>query len=310
MFCNVPTEAVIEVQDVAHTIYEAPIMLQREGLDDLVCKRLHLTLPPADMTSWRQFVDRIISPQHRVTIAVVGKYIELNDAYKSVYESLTHAAAAEDTELEVIKVDAEDIATEGAAKYLKGINGILVPGGFGERGIDGKIEACRYAREAKIPYLGLCLGMQIAVIEFSRNVLGIQDANSAEFDENTSNPVISLLDAQLSVVKKGGTMRLGSRPCALVPGTKVREAYGVDHITERHRHRYEFNNDYRDRLVAAGMVIAGTSPDGTLVECVELADHPWFAGCQYHPEFQSKPNAPHPLFQGFVHACLKNAGKI
>jgi CTP synthase len=309
MFCNVPLEAVIEQQDVAYTIYEVPLMLQREKMDDLVCKYLHLDLPPADMTAWKTFVDHIIAPKHKVQLAVVGKYIEHQDAYKSIYEALTHAGAAEDTGIEVVRVDAEDIEAEGAGKFLNGVDGILVPGGFGGRGVEGKIEAARFARENKIPYLGLCLGMQIGVVEFARNVLGLKEAHSSEFNPETPHPVITLMDEQRHVVKKGGSMRLGSMPCVLAPGTKVQKAYGRDKIQERHRHRYEFNGEYRKAMEAQGLLIAGTSPDETLVELIELKDHPWFAACQFHPEFQSKPNQPHPLFRGFLHAALDHAQK-
>jgi CTP synthase len=309
MFCNVPLEAVIEEQDVAYSIYEVPLMLQRERLDDLVVERLKLKLPPADMKAWKTMVDRIISPKYKVRLAVVGKYIEHQDAYKSIYESLAHAAAAADAGLEIVRIDAEDIETNGVGKYLKGIDGLLVPGGFGSRGIEGKIAAARFAREEKIPYLGLCLGMQIAVVEFARNVLGLKKADSLEFNAKTPEAVITLMDEQKHVVKKGGTMRLGSWPCHLKPGTRIRKAYGKDKITERHRHRYEFNNKYREQMEKNGLLIAGCSPDKKLVELIELADHPWFVGSQFHPEFQSKPNAPHPLFRGFIHAALEHAKK-
>jgi CTP synthase len=303
MFCNVPIDAVIEEQDVAYSIYEVPLLLQREQLDDLVCQRLKLRLPPANMKSWKTMVDHIISPKHKIRLAVVGKYIEHQDAYKSIYESLAHAGAAADTGLEIVRIDAEDIEANGVAKYLKGIDGLLVPGGFGSRGIEGKIAAARFAREKKIPYLGLCLGMQIAVVELARNVLGLKQADSLEFNEKTPDPVITLMDEQKHVVKKGGTMRLGSWPCQLKPGTRVRQAYATDKITERHRHRYEFNNDYRDQLEKNGLIIAGFSPDQKLVELVELADHPWFVGCQFHPEFTSTPRDGQPLFIGFVRAA-------
>jgi CTP synthase len=306
MFCNVPIEACIEEQDVMHTIYEVPLMLQRERLDDLVCKYLHLDLPPADMAAWKFFVDRIIFPKNKLNLAVVGKYIEHQDAYKSIYEALTHAGAAEDAGIELVKVDAEDIEAEGAGKFLAGVDGILVPGGFGVRGIEGKIQAAEFARENKIPYLGLCLGMQVAVVEFARNVLGLEKAHSAEFDENTPDPVISLLDAQKHVVKKGGTMRLGAQPCLIKEGTKVHGVYNTTRIMERHRHRYEFNDDYRKRMEDAGMIFAGTAPEGDLVEMIELQNHPWYAACQFHPEFQSKPNHPHPLFRGFVQAAVRS----
>jgi len=304
MFCNVPLDAVIEEMDVTHSIYEVPLMLERERLDELVLKHLRLDLPPANMSDWQAFIGHLIAPKHKINLAVVGKYIEHQDAYKSIYESLVHAGGHADTGIEITRVDSEDIESEGAAKFLEGIDGILVPGGFGIRGIEGKIAAARFAREKKIPYLGLCLGLQIGVIEFSRNVLGLDGAHSTEFNEKSPHPVIALMNEQREVVDKGGTMRLGSSPCVLREGTKVREAYAVETIHERHRHRYEVNNSYRSALEEKGLVIAGTSPDGKLVEVIELADHPWFVACQYHPEFLSKPNAPHPLFSGFVRAAL------
>ncbi|PAW78414.1 MAG: CTP synthetase [Verrucomicrobia bacterium Tous-C9LFEB] len=311
MFCNVPLEAVIEEQDVAYTIYEVPLMLQREKVDELVCKHLRLDLPAADMTEWRKMVDRIISPKHKINLAVVGKYIEHQDAYKSIYEALTHAGAGEDTGIELIRIDAEDIEAEGAEKFLAGIDGLLVPGGFGVRGIEGKIMAAQYARENHIPYLGLCLGMQIAVVEFARHVLALKGAHSLEFDVETPHPVITLMNEQKDVVKKGGTMRLGAMPCFLREGSKGRAAYGgMEKIMERHRHRYEFNSEYREQMEKAGLIVSGASPDGKLVELIELRDHPWFVACQYHPEFLSKPNSPHPLFRGFVNAALKHAKKI
>jgi CTP synthase len=309
MFCNVTPEAVIEEKDVANTIYEVPLMLQREKLDDLVAKHLKLDLPPADMTAWRTFVDRIITPKHRVKIGVVGKYMENQDAYKSIYEALTHAGAAADAGIDLVPVDAEDIEELGAAKFLTGLDGIIVPGGFGVRGVEGKILAARYARTQKKPYLGLCLGLQIAVVDFARDVLGLSKAHSTEFNSETSDPVISMLDEQKQVVKKGGTMRLGASICHLVPGTKTQAAYGSARATERHRHRYEFNNQYRAKMEEHGLVVAGMTADQKLVEVIELADHPWFVACQYHPEFHSKPNHPHPLFSGFVEAAVSNRAK-
>lgn len=309
MFCNVAPEAVIEEKDVANTIYEVPLMLQREKLDDLTVKLLKLELPPADMTAWRGFVDRIITPKHRVKIGVVGKYMEHQDAYKSIYEALTHAGAANDAGIEIVRVDAEEIEEKGAAKFLTGLDGILVPGGFGVRGVEGKILAARYARKEKIPYLGLCLGLQIAVVDFARDVLGLSKAHSLEFNPETPDPVITLMDEQKQVVKMGGTMRLGAQVCRLVPGTKVQQAYGTDQATERHRHRYEFNNEYREKMEKLGLIISGTTQDQKLVELIELADHPWFAACQFHPEFQSKPNQPHPLFSGFVQAAVRYTEK-
>ncbi len=253
LFCNVPFEAVVEEKDVDHTIYEVPLMLQRERVDDLVCNLLRLDLPPAKMAHWQEIIRKLIAPQHRVRIGVVGKYIELQDAYKSVYEAISHGGIANDCGVEVQRVDAEDIERDGAEKHLKGLGGILVPGGFGDRGIEGKIEAARYARENQVPYLGLCLGMQIATIEFARNVLKLAKAHSTEFDLNTPHPVIAMLDSQTKVTKKGGTMRLGAQACQLVVGTKTAQLYGAFVINERHRHRYEFNNAYRERFLKGGL---------------------------------------------------------
>lgn len=307
MFCNVPAEAVIEECDVAHTIYEVPLMLQREGVDDLVCKYLNLDLPEANMEKWRTMVDRIIDPKYEINIAVVGKYIELQDAYKSIYEALTHAGAGEDAGLNVIRVDAEEIEDEGAEKFLAGIDGVLVPGGFGRRGIEGKIEAARYARENKIPYLGLCLGMQIAVIEYARNVCGLEGAHSTEFNHDTPHPVIALLDEQRGVTSKGASMRLGGYLCNLQEGSKAREAYGEEQVKERHRHRYEFNGNFREELEKNGLKFSGIYAERDLVEIVEISDHPWYVACQFHPEFLSKPEVPHPLFQYFVRNAVAHA---
>jgi len=303
MFCNVPLEAVIEEKDVDHSIYEVPLMLQRERMDDLVCRLLHLDTPAPNMTHWQEIIRKLIAPQHRVRIGVVGKYIGLQDAYKSVYEAIIHGGVANDCGVEIVQVDSEEIEKHGAAKMLKGLGGILVPGGFGERGIEGKIAAAQYARENKIPYLGLCLGMQIATIEFARNVLKLPKAHSTEFDLNTPNPVIAMLDEQRKVTKKGGTMRLGAQSCQLVVGSKAGQLYGSFVIHERHRHRYEFNNAYREKFEKAGFVFSGNSPDGKLVEVIELKDHPFFLASQYHPEFLSKPHQPHPLFKGFIAAA-------
>jgi CTP synthase len=303
MFCNVPYEAVIEEKDVDHSIYEVPLMLQRERMDDLVCRQLHLDVPPASMSHWQDIIRKLIAPQHRVRIGVVGKYIELQDAYKSVYEAVIHGGVANDCGVEIERIEAEDIEKHGPEKILKGLGGILVPGGFGDRGVEGKIIAARYAREHKIPYLGLCLGMQIACIEFARGVLGLEKAHSFEFDPATPDPVIALMDEQKKVTKKGGTMRLGAQPCQIGVGTKAAHLFGAFVIHERHRHRFEFNNGYRKRFEEAGMIFSGTSPDGKLVEIIELKDHPFFMASQFHPEFQSKPNAPHPLFRGFIAAC-------
>ena len=303
LFCNVPYDAVIEERDVEHTIYEVPLMLQRERLDELVCDLLRLDAPPANMSQWQDVLRKLIAPQHHVRIGVVGKYIGLNDAYKSVYEALVHGGIANDCGVSLEKIESEELEKAGVEKTLKGLAGILVPGGFGERGIQGKIMAVQYARENKIPYLGLCLGMQVACIEFARNVLKLPKAHSMEFEPSTPHPVIVLLDEQKKVTKKGGTMRLGAQPCQLVLGSRAAKLYGAFVVNERHRHRYEFNNAYRERFTQAGFVFSGTSPDGNLVELIELNEHPFFMACQFHPEFQSKPNIAHPLFKGFVTAC-------
>jgi CTP synthase len=303
MFCNVSPRGVIEARDVKHTIYEMPLMLNEEGLDDLVCELLHIDAPPPNLANWRKFVERVVSPKKQVKIAVVGKYIDLQDAYKSIYESLTHAAASQDCGIDLKLIDAESLM-EGVDGHLKDVAGVLIPGGFGERGVEGKISAARYARENKVPYLGLCLGMQVATIEFARNVCGLEKANSTEFDENAPDPVICLLEEQREVKTKGASMRLGTWPTKIAKGTVAEKIYGNGEVLERHRHRYEFNMKYRDQMDEKGFTISGTSPDGALAELIELRDHPYFLACQYHPEFQSKPNKPHPLFKAFVQACL------
>ncbi len=304
LYCNVPVEAVIEGGDVENTIYEAPINLHAEGLDEIVCRSLDLHTPEPNLADWSKFVNRVVNPKKRVRIAVVGKYIELQDAYKSIYESLTHAGASHDCACDLVLVDAEDLGTEGADKYLRGVAGVLVPGGFGDRGIEGKIEAARFARESRTPFLGLCLGMQIATIEFARHVCGFDHANSTEFDPETPHPVICILEDQRDVTHKGASMRLGMWPTLLGKNTLAHQVYGSTEIQERHRHRYEFNMAYREAMEQKGLVISGTSPDGQLVEIIEIKKHPWFLACQFHPEFQSKPNAPHPLFRGFLAASL------
>ncbi len=303
MFCNVSPRGVIEARDVKHTIYEMPLMLNEEGLDDLVCELLHIDAPPPNLTNWRKFVERVVSPRKQVKIAVVGKYIDLQDAYKSIYESLTHAAASQDCGIDLKLIDAESLM-DGVDGHLKDVAGVLIPGGFGERGVEGKISAARFARENKVPYLGLCLGMQVATIEFARNVCGLENANSTEFDENATDPVICLLDEQREVKTKGASMRLGTWPTKIAKGTVAEKIYGDSEVLERHRHRYEFNMKYREQMGEKGFTISGTSPDGALAELIELRDHPYFVACQYHPEFQSKPNKPHPLFRAFVQACL------
>src|SRR5213592_2503946 len=303
LFCNVPYEGVIEEKDVDNSIYEVPLMLQRERLDELVCRLLHLDTPTASMSHWQEIIRKLLAPQHRTRIGLVGKYIELQDAYKSVYEAIIHGGVANDCGVEIQKVDAEEIERDGAQKLLHGLGGILVPGGFGERGIEGKIEAARYARENNVPYLGLCLGMQIATIEFARNVLKLPKAHSTEFDPNTPHPVIAMLDEQTRVTKKGGTMRLGAQPCQLVMGSKAQQLYGAFVVKERHRHRYEFNNSYRERFEKNGFAFGGLTPDGKLVEMIEMPKHRFFIASQFHPEFQSKPHQPHPLFKGFIAAA-------
>ena len=304
LYCNVPLDAVIEARDVENSIYEFPLMLQDEGLDEKVCQLLRLETPPADMEGWKRIVRSIVHPSRRTTIAVVGKYVELQDAYKSIYEALCHAGGANDCGVDLKIVDAEEIESAGADKHLAGVSGILVPGGFGDRGTEGKIAAARYAREQGIPYFGICLGMQIASIEFARNACGLERANSTEFDPATPHPVIALLDEQIDVTEKGGSMRLGAWPALIKPGSKAHAAYGSTEIAERHRHRYEFNSSYRERMEAMGLVISGTSPDGSLVEIIELRDHPWYVAVQFHPEFLSKPETPHPLFRDFIKAAL------
>ena len=307
MFGNVGPNAVIEARDVPHTIYEMPLMLHEEGLDELVCQLLQIEAPPPDLSDWRKFVSRVINPKKQVKIAVVGKYIDLQDAYKSIYESLTHAAASHDCGIDLRLIDAESLE-HGVDGQLADVAGILIPGGFGERGVEGKIRAAQYARENNVPYLGLCLGMQVATIEFARNVCGIAAANSSEFDQESAEPVICLLDEQRKIRKKGGSMRLGTWPTKIVRGTLAEKIYGHDEVLERHRHRYEFNMKYREQMEEKGFLISGTSPDGALAELIELRGHPFFLACQYHPEFQSKPNKPHPLFSGFIRACLAHQG--
>jgi CTP synthase len=307
LFGNVPVSAVIEARDVPHTIYEMPLMLHEEGLDELVCQLLRLETRPPDLSDWRKFVSRVINPKKQVKIAVVGKYIDLQDAYKSIYESLTHAAASHDCGIDLRLIDAESLE-RGVDGQLNDVAGVLIPGGFGERGVEGKIRAAQFARENNVPYLGLCLGMQVATIEFARNVCGIKAANSSEFDQESSEPVICLLDEQRKIQKKGGSMRLGTWPTKIVPGTLAEKIYNHGEVLERHRHRYEFNMKYREQMEEKGFLISGTSPDGALAELIELKGHPFFLACQYHPEFQSKPNKPHPLFSGFIRACLAHQG--
>ncbi len=305
MFCNVPVKAVIECRDVDHSIYELPLALQKEGMDQLVLDLFGLKNPPPEKNIWEEIVGRLLNPKHEVTIGVVGKYIELQDAYKSVYESITHAGIANHCKVNIRRIDAEDVEKKGGAALLKGLDGILVPGGFGDRGTEGKIAAARFARENQVPYYGLCLGLQIAVIEFARNVLKLEGANSTEFDPKPAHPVINMMEEQKQIIDKGATMRLGSYECALTPGTLAHKAYGADSVRERHRHRYEVNNAYVGQLQRAGMIVSGVNPRRNLVEVIELKGHPWFLGTQAHPEFQSKPNRAHPLFAAFIAAALK-----
>lgn len=308
LFCDVEEKAVIE-NLTADTIYEVPLMMQEEGLDRIVLEMLNMDYSPANMEDWAQMVHKIKNPQKKVKVAVVGKYVELPDAYISVTEALHHAGIANDASVKIKWVNAEVIEDPETDldEVFAGCKGILVPGGFGDRGVEGKIKAIQYARENKIPFLGLCLGMQCAVIEFARHVCGMEDAHSSEFNPETTHPVIDLMASQVNVEEKGGTMRLGAYPCKLQAGTNTEKAYGKTDISERHRHRYEFNNDFRQQLSDAGMTIAGTLPDGSLVEIVEIKDHPWFVASQFHPELKSRPNYPHPLFKGFVTAALANS---
>ncbi|MCH6258470.1 CTP synthase [Puniceicoccaceae bacterium K14] len=310
LYCNVPVKAVIEEMDVEESIYELPLMLQREKMDDLVVERLRLDAPLKGESEWVGIVRRLKSPSDRVEIGVVGKYIELQDAYKSVYESLTHAGIGTDCAVRIIRIDAEALESQSGVDKLRNLHGILVPGGFGDRGVEGKIAAVKFARENNVPYFGLCLGLQIAVIEYCRNVLGLEDANSLEFDAETSSPVITLMEEQKLVVDKGATMRLGSYECRVKKNTNAFAAYKEETIRERHRHRYEVNNEYVEQLEASGMLVSGVNPKRNLVEMVELKDHPWFLAVQSHPEFLSKPNKAHPLFKAFVEASIKRKESI
>ena len=303
LFCNMSEECVIQ-NTTAGTLYEVPLLLQKERLDEIVCRKLGLDRPAADMTRWAAMVEDIKNAKREVTIALVGKYVQLHDAYLSVEESLFHAGTACGAVVHIRWIDSETVTPENVAQKLAGCSGVLVPGGFGDRGIEGMIAAARYARESGLPYFGICLGMQIAVIEFARHVLGWADAHSTEMAPQTTHPVIDLMPDQVGVSSKGGTMRLGQYPCVLAADSRARALYGQAEISERHRHRYEFNNDFRDRITAAGLLPVGTSPDGRLVEIVEIPAHPWFVGVQFHPEFKSRPDRPHPLFKGFVAAAL------
>ncbi len=313
LFSNVPADAVFTAQDAA-SIYEVPIRLHQEGLDEKICELLNIWSRAPGLDGWQRIVEKVTHPTKQVTIGIVGKYVALVESYKSLNEALIHGGIANDTRVNLRYIDAEEVEREGPARLLAGIDGVLVPGGFGKRGSEGKIAAVRYARERPLPFFGICLGMQFAVIEFARNVAGLAGANSLEVDPGTPHPVIDLMLAQRGLTDLGGTMRLGAYPCVLSPGTKAHEAYGQSPISERHRHRYEFNNDYRDQLLenGKGLIVSGQSPDGKLVEMVELSQeiHPYFVGCQFHPEFKSRPMDPHPLFRTFIRAALTHAERI
>ena len=305
LFCNVPIEAVIEERDKDFSIYEVPLSLVENKLDDLIVDSLQLQAEPLELDHWRELVHNLRNPEHEISIAVVGKYAEHRDAYKSIYEALDHAGIAHHTQIRIQRIQSESIEQEGPERLLSGSDAILVPGGFGERGIEGKVEAIRFARERGIPFLGICLGLHCAAIEFARNVVGLAGAHSTEFNKDTPHPIICLLDEQKSITDKGGTMRLGAQPAHLASESRSATAYGREVISERHRHRYEFNNVYRQQFAANGVVFAGTSPDASLVEILEIEGHPWFVAVQFHPEFKSKPTSPHPLIAGFVRAALE-----
>jgi CTP synthase len=304
LFCDIDTKSVIEARD-AKNLYEIPLTLQDQNFDQIVCDHLHLSCAPAEMTEWKALVDKVCNLSNQVTIGLVGKYVELQDAYISVVEALRHSGYAFDTDVKVKWIDAESVNLVNVQELLEDVDGILVPGGFGDRGVEGKIEAIRYAREQKVPFLGICLGMQLASVEFARNVLGLKDANSAEINPETQYPIIDLLPEQKDVEDLGGTLRLGLFPCKLKEDSLAFHAYDDELVYERHRHRYEFNNQYRQLMEDAGFEFSGTSPDGRLVEIVEIKDHPWFVASQFHPEFRSRPTRPQPLFREFIHAATK-----
>ncbi|WP_449538092.1 CTP synthase [Ferdinandcohnia sp. Marseille-Q9671] len=309
LFCDIDSQAVIECRD-AETLYTIPLALQEQGIDQIACEHLQLDCQEADMTDWIKLVEKVTNLSKTTNIALVGKYVELQDAYLSVAEALKHAGYAFDSDININWINSEEVTDENVSELLAGADGILVPGGFGDRGVEGKIAAMKYAREEKTPLLGICLGMQLASVEFARNVLGLQGAHSAELDPNTPHPIIDLLPEQKDIEDLGGTLRLGLFPCKIEEGTKAFEAYNDEVVYERHRHRYEFNNHYRQAMEAAGFVFSGTSPDGRLVEIIELKDHPWFVASQFHPEFKSRPNRPQPLFREFIRASLVNAEKL
>ncbi|OGV31028.1 MAG: CTP synthase [Lentisphaerae bacterium GWF2_45_14] len=310
LFCNVKRDLVFEEKDVENSIYEVPVELAKQGVDKAILRLMGLPEKELEISSWEKMVHTVINPaEGLVNIAVVGKYISLRDAYKSIYEALAHGAIANSVKVCIKMIEAEDIETKAGRELLKDIHGLLIPGGFGDRGVNGKVQAINYARTNRIPFFGICLGMQCAVIEFARNVLGYKDADSTEFNIKTEHPVIDLMEEQRNVTAKGGTMRLGSYPCMLTPGTISEGVYGSEKIDERHRHRYEFNSAFKNDFEKAGLTFAGMSPDGTLVEIVEIKDHPWFAACQFHPEFKSTPLKAHPLFKGFIKAAMTKRDK-
>ncbi len=309
LFCNLPADSVIEERDKDFSIYEVPLSLNSHGLDGLIVKKLGLPSSKIDLKDWNDLLHRLRNPETEISIAVVGKYADHKDAYKSIYEAIDHAGLENHAQIRIGRVGSEEIEREGPERLLSGYDGILVPGGFGERGTEGKVETIRFAREKNIPFLGICLGLQCAVIEYARNVVGLEGANSTEFNKDTPHPVICLLDEQKNITDKGGTMRLGAQESTLAPNSRSRECYGSTEIDERHRHRYEFNNVFRNQFEAHGLMIAGTSEEEQLVEIVEIPDHPWFVAVQFHPEFKSKPTASHPLFSGFVQAAARKSGR-
>ncbi len=304
LFCNVPSSRVLQNLDVEY-LYEAPLAMEEENLAGVVCECLHLDCPEPDLKDWTEMVDYLKHPDTEITVALVGKYIQLHDAYISVVEALKHGGTFSRATVNIRRIDSETVTADNISSLLQGVSAVLVPGGFGRRGIDGKLEAIQYARIHHIPFLGLCLGMQLAIVEFARNVLGYNDAHSAELDPNTTHPVIHIMPEQIGVEDIGGTLRLGSYPCVLDETSRAYQMYGTREIKERHRHRYEVNNDYREKLAANGMKLSGLSPDGNIVEMIEITEHPWFIATQAHPELKSRPNRPHPLFRGFIEAALR-----
>ncbi|WP_426983184.1 glutamine hydrolyzing CTP synthase [Bacillus cabrialesii] len=308
LFCDIDTKAVIECED-ADNLYSIPLELQKQGLDKLVCEHMQLSCEEAEMSEWKELVNKVSNLSQTITIGLVGKYVELPDAYISVVESLRHAGYAFDTDVKVKWINAEEVTESNIEELTSGTDGIIVPGGFGDRGVEGKIVATKYARENNIPFLGICLGMQVASIEYARNVLGLKGAHSAEIDPSTQYPIIDLLPEQKDVEDLGGTLRLGLYPCKLEEGTKAFEVYQDEVVYERHRHRYEFNNEFRQQMEDQGFIFSGTSPDGRLVEIIELKDHPWFVASQFHPEFKSRPTRPQPLFKGFIEASVEAANQ-